>query len=213
MTDHAAAERAALCDTFDRVGPTAPTLSGEWLTRDLAAHLVIRESRPLDAVGTFVPLLADRTDAAISQLATGTAWPSLVERVRKGPPGWWPTAWVPGADELVNTAEFYVHHEDVLRAQRDWTARDVDPGLERALWAMLTKGGRFLFRRARTGIVLDSGTARTSVKGATDLGTVVLAGPPSELTLFAFGRQRVAHVECRGTEEQIAAVLDSRLDV
>jgi uncharacterized protein (TIGR03083 family) len=41
----ARAERAALCDLFDEVGPDAPTLCAGWTTRDLAAHLVIRERR------------------------------------------------------------------------------------------------------------------------------------------------------------------------
>src|SRR5437763_933578 len=41
-------ERAALVETMRTVGPNAPTLCGDWTTRDLAAHLVVREGR-LDA--------------------------------------------------------------------------------------------------------------------------------------------------------------------
>ena len=40
------AERAAMCDTFEAVGPDAPTLCDGWLTADLAAHLIVREHRP-----------------------------------------------------------------------------------------------------------------------------------------------------------------------
>ncbi|HEY4794287.1 MAG TPA: maleylpyruvate isomerase N-terminal domain-containing protein, partial [Mycobacterium sp.] len=41
-------ERSALVSTFRLVGPDAPTLCAGWKTRDLAAHLVVRERR-LDA--------------------------------------------------------------------------------------------------------------------------------------------------------------------
>ena len=45
------AERAALCDLFVQVGPAAPTLCEGWATYDLAAHLVIRERKPLSGPG------------------------------------------------------------------------------------------------------------------------------------------------------------------
>src|SRR5439155_20488720 len=51
-------ERSALCDLFAEVGPDAPTLCGGWLTRDLAAHLVIRERRPDAAAGIVIKPLA-----------------------------------------------------------------------------------------------------------------------------------------------------------
>ncbi len=40
----------------------------------------------------------------------------LVERLRNGPPRWSPYA-VPKLDTMLNTLEFYVHHEDIRRAQ------------------------------------------------------------------------------------------------
>ena len=36
-------------------------------------------------------------------------------------------------DELVNTVEFFVHHEDVRRAAPGWTPRSLDRQLEDAL--------------------------------------------------------------------------------
>jgi len=36
------AERAAMCDTFDAVGPARRTLCEGWTTADLAAHLIVR---------------------------------------------------------------------------------------------------------------------------------------------------------------------------
>jgi hypothetical protein len=38
-----AVERAQLSDLLDELDPGAPTLLAPWTTRDLAAHLVLRE--------------------------------------------------------------------------------------------------------------------------------------------------------------------------
>ena len=62
----ASRERAALVNTMRAVGPDAPTLCGEWTTRDLAAHLVLRERRPDAAAGILVPALAGYTAASSS---------------------------------------------------------------------------------------------------------------------------------------------------
>jgi len=50
-----AVERAPLCDLLDELGPQAPTLLDRWTTRDLAAHLVLREHDLLAAPGLVVP--------------------------------------------------------------------------------------------------------------------------------------------------------------
>ena len=61
MTRHARSERLALCRTLERVGPDAPTLCPPWRTRDLAAHLVLRERRPDAAPGIWLRAAAGRT--------------------------------------------------------------------------------------------------------------------------------------------------------
>ena len=43
-------------------GPEAPTLCAGWTTRDLAAHLVVREARPDAAAGIVLPALASRME-------------------------------------------------------------------------------------------------------------------------------------------------------
>ena len=58
MTRYARPEREALCDLLTDLGPEAPTLCAGWRTRDLAAHLVLRERRPDAAPGILLPLLA-----------------------------------------------------------------------------------------------------------------------------------------------------------
>ena len=115
MTHHAQAERAALCDTFEAVGPDAPTLCSPWDTADLAAHLVIRERRPDLAPGIVVPGLRARTERVQREYAA-KPWPELVHLVRSGPAIWNPARLAP-VDEAYNLMEFFVHHEDVLQAQ------------------------------------------------------------------------------------------------
>jgi uncharacterized protein (TIGR03085 family) len=148
MTHLALRERRALCDTFERVGPDAPTLCGDWTTAELAAHLVIRERRPDLAAGFYVAPLARRTEQAQDEYAA-RPWGELVDLFRSGPPSWSPTK-VATVDNLVNLGEFFVHHEDVLRAQ-DGPARELHPRLEDALWTSLRRGARLLLRSAATG--------------------------------------------------------------
>ena len=42
----ASRERAALSDDLLRIGPDRPTLCEGWKTRDLLAHLLVRERQP-----------------------------------------------------------------------------------------------------------------------------------------------------------------------
>ena len=46
MSTHAKRERLLLADLLETAGPDAPTLCEGWTTRDLAAHVVVRERRP-----------------------------------------------------------------------------------------------------------------------------------------------------------------------
>ncbi len=56
----------------------------------------------------------------------------LVRLIRSGPPRMSPFS-IKQVDEGANTAEFYVHTEDVRRAQPDWTPRELDPVFADAL--------------------------------------------------------------------------------
>jgi uncharacterized protein (TIGR03085 family) len=201
MTSPARRERSALCDTFETVGPDAPTLCSPWRTRDLAAHLVVREGRPDAAVGMLVPPLAQRAQRVQDGYAAGS-WPELVERIRTGPPPWSPTR-LEAVDTMVNLAEMFIHHEDVRRAVPDWEPRPLPDDLEQGLWSTLTRTGRLLFRRSPVGVVLVTPShgrrmVRTPPSGA---GSVVLRGTPGELLLHASGRERVARVTVEGPED------------
>ena len=213
MTSPARRERSALCDTFETVGPDAPTLCSPWRTRDLAAHLVIREGRPDAALGMLVPPLAERSRRVQDGYAA-ERWPELVERVRTGPPAWSPTRLEP-VDTVVNLAEMFLHHEDVLRAAAGWEPRLLPDDLEQGLWSVLTRTGRLLFRRSHVGVVLVTPTygrrlVRTPPSGA---GSVVLRGTPGELLLHASGRQRVARVTVEGPADARTAFQDTDLSL
>jgi uncharacterized protein (TIGR03085 family) len=212
MTRPALSERLLLCDELDRLGPDAPTLCEGWATRDLAAHLVIREGRPDLNAGSYVPFLAARLDRARDSLAHGD-YSALVERIRSGAPRWNPQSH-PQIDEITNLVEYFVHHEDVRRAQPDWTRRDLSERLQRHLWAALRRSARLVFRKAPTGVVLVApGLGRRSARLPDEHGTVVLRGEPSELVLFAYGRGEQALVEIEGGPDDVAALRGSRLGI
>jgi uncharacterized protein (TIGR03085 family) len=212
MTRDARSERLLLADDLDRLGPDAPTLCTGWETRDLAAHVVIRDSRPDLAVGEHLPFVRDRAKREMRRIANSD-YPELVARIRQGAPSWNPMAWE-AVDERANRLEFFVHHEDVRRAQDGWTARDLDPEHERHLWTDLRRFARLAFRRSPTGIVLVAeGLGRTAAKLPDDRGTVVIRGAAQELVLFAFGRTGVAKVDLSGDADDIAALQATRLRV
>jgi uncharacterized protein (TIGR03085 family) len=205
MTRFARIERQGLCDTFEQVGPDAPTLCSPWLTRDLAAHLVVRERRPDAAAGMALPVLAGHLEQVQNDYAAWD-WSRLVQQVRSGPPAWSPAS-LARVDEAVNTAEFFIHHEDVLRGGSDWSARELPTDLESALWGIVSRAARLRFARARVGVVLAAPPyGRRQVHAMTGLGTVVLRGTPGELLLYASGRRGVADVDVSGPDEALSAI-------
>ncbi|MEP6651567.1 MAG: TIGR03085 family metal-binding protein [Lapillicoccus sp.] len=210
MTSYAQQERAAICDSFLRLGPDAPTIDDPWLARHLAAHLAIRDSRPDLMVGQVVPALRGRLDEAIDDLAQ-TDFVALVERVRGGPPGWSLTR-VRRVDEVTNGGEFFIHHEDLLRGAPGFERRPLDVGHQRFLWDLVKRGSRLYFRNVPAGVVLVAeGYGRHAAKKPTDNGTVVLRGRPGELVLYASGRSRVAEVEIDGPPEAVTEIEAARL--
>ncbi|MGP4018157.1 TIGR03085 family metal-binding protein [Saccharopolyspora sp. 5N708] len=199
-------ERQQLCDLFERLGPDAPTLCDGWNTKDLAVHLVVRERRPDAVAGKFVKALADRSERIQSELRA-LSWPELIDQIRQGPPKWNPLGFS-GVDEAVNAAEFYVHHEDVRRAQPDWQPRPSDPEREDALWKSLTRVAKMFYGRSPVGVVLRraDGTEIAAKRGPR---TVRIIGEPSELILHAFSR-RAAKVIFEGNDADVLAVEDLR---
>src|ERR1700691_4994808 len=113
-------ERSALVSTFRQVGPDAPTLCAGWKTRDLAAHLVVRE-RSLDATpGIFLLFLAAYPQKVQNKGAQSTSWDGLVNLVASGPPIYSPFKLL---DSVATLGEMFIHHEDVRRAVDGWQPR------------------------------------------------------------------------------------------
>ncbi|WP_338747800.1 TIGR03085 family metal-binding protein [Janibacter alittae] len=205
MTRHASIERAALCDTFLEVGPDAPTLCGGWSSGDLLAHLIVREGRPDASAGIVVPALSGRAETAMARLRARHDHETLVERLRQGPPRWHPTR-VPVVDEKVNLVEFFVHHEDVLRAGLGAPRRSLSREHVAALGDQLALVGRLLFRRTNGARVeLVTAKRRTRI-GSGDGPVVQIHGRPGEILLFGFGRRDVAEVELIGPPEAVETV-------
>lgn len=194
-------ERSTLCDLFTELGPDAPTLCDGWRTRDLAAHLVVRDRRPDAAAGILIKPLAGWT-RRVQEGVAGKPWAELVDLVRSGPPRYSPAA-LGTVDEAINSVEFFVHHEDVRRGQPGWQPRPPDERRDRALWAALSRGARIMLRRSPVGVALRSGEREVAARRGPN--TVIISGEPGELLLFAYGRDE-ARVEFDGEQSAIAAV-------
>lgn len=204
----AQSERAALCDTALQVGEDQPTLCGEWTVKDLVVHLLVRERSP-GALGIAIQPLARLNDAEMRRVGKA-GFAELVERLRGGPPLWSPYA-VPKVDQVTNTLEFFVHHEDIRRAQDDWVPRALGDDAEKLLWSMVRTAGKQLVRNAPVGVWLRNATTGSEVVLKDASEPVVVTGVPSELTMFAFGRQQRARVDLSGPDDAIATLTGSSL--
>jgi uncharacterized protein (TIGR03085 family) len=207
-----AAERAALCDLLTDVGEHAPTLCGEWDAGDLAAHLVVRESRPDAAVGLAIPALRGYTAGLERATRKTVPFADLVERVRTGPPLWSPLR-LPGVEERVNLHEYFIHHEDVRRAAPGWRARDLSPALSAGLWNVVRLMAPFLIggmKDTRVTLRTPDGAER-SIGRITAEHQVMVTGPAGELLLYLSGRRPVAEVQTSGSSAAQARLAAARL--
>lgn len=209
MASLARTERAALSELFVQVGPDAPTLCEGWTTRDLAAHVVIREGRPDAALGIVIPAASGWT-ARVQRGAAERPWPELVERVRTGPPWWSPTR-LARVDEAANGVEMFIHHEDVRRAQPDWAPRVLPVATQDELWRRLPGLAKVSLRKLRIGLVLvrrDTGERLVAHTGAP---TADLTGDPAELLLYLGGRGAHAVVNLTGEPAAVDALASATL--
>jgi uncharacterized protein (TIGR03085 family) len=207
MSSLARRERRALCDTALLAGPDAPTLCEPWDVKDLICHLLVRERKPVAATGIAVPPLAGLTDRAMARLARSD-FPVLVERFRT--PWALPYA-VPGVEQLMNTTEFLVHHEDIRRAQPDWGPRELSDADEATLWSFLKVLGRGLVRPIGVPVRVEWDDHAATLRGGDD--PVVVRGLPSELTLMLHGRARVAQVKYDGPDDAVERLRGADLGI
>lgn len=193
----ARAERSALCDLLAEVGPDQPTLCTGWTTRDLAAHVIARERRPDAAIAMLIPPLRGHTDAIRNKTAREHSYAELIDMLRRPPalsfsgPSF--------TDKAVNTAEFFIHHEDVRRGVPEWQPRELSADLEKALYGQFKLIGKLRLRKFRGRIKINvRGYAQPIVTGAAAGPEIDLTGDVGELTLFMSGRQAATQVQISG---------------
>ncbi|MGH3584133.1 MAG: TIGR03085 family metal-binding protein [Mycobacterium sp.] len=194
-------ERAALVATMRETGPDAPTLCDGWTTRDLAAHLVVRERRLDAAPGILVPALAGYTAKVQEQVTASNDWAELIDKVASGPPIYSPFIVL---DPLVNVAEMFIHHEDVRRAGSTWEPRVLDEQTTTALARQVSQFARMTLSKSPARVSLatpDGKVLATAGHGA----EVTVTGDPGELLLFAAGREPT-QVTLRGDDDAVAAL-------
>ncbi|OBG69105.1 TIGR03085 family metal-binding protein [Mycobacterium sp. E3339] len=196
-------ERAALVETMRAAGPEAPTLCEGWKTRDLAAHLVIREYRPDAAPGILIPFFAPHTEKVQNQVAERAEWDELVDKVASGPPVYSPFKLL---DPVANVAEMFIHHEDVRRAQPGWQPRTLDPDLSARLRRTLPLMARLTLAKVPGRVALRTPEGKTLLTAGRG-PAVTVTGAPEELLLFSVGR--AANVEFDGDPSTVQAVRDA----
>jgi len=209
MTEYARQERSELADLLLQVGPDVPTLCAGWTTRDLAAHLVIRERRPDVSLAVLVRPLAGHGEHVRRQKAA-EPYERVVAEVRNPP--WWSPVSNPVTDELFNGLEFFIHHEDVRRGRPGWEPRVLDAGEQKAIWNAVRFTARIGLRRLHMPVLLRApGFGEVRVGG--DVPQATLTAEPSELALFVSGRQRAATVHIDAPAETAEAVRAAKLNM
>jgi uncharacterized protein (TIGR03085 family) len=210
MTTLAQRERAALSDTLLAVGPEAPTLCEGWLARDLAAHLVLREHRPLASLGIWAPPLGSYATRVQDDLAA-QPWEELVEQVRARPPLWHPASWGRKVEAAFDDGEFFIHHEDLRRGDGVARPRELSAEDEDALWQVLTGPGKLAYRKSPVGISVEvPGRERVQLHRAGER-EVTLKGAVGEVLLASYGRARAAEIDLDGQPEDIAQLSSAPL--
>jgi uncharacterized protein (TIGR03085 family) len=108
----------------------------------------------------------------------------------------------------MNLHEFFVHHEDVRRANGQGP-RPPSPERDDALWRLLGTGGRLLARRVPVGLEVarPDGPVRRVHRGSP---VVRITGEPGELLLYLFDRRAAADVTLTGPDEAVEAVRSAR---
>ncbi len=198
--------REVLAETLLAAGPDSPTLCEGWRTRDLAAHLYLRERKFAVGVGLLIPRLGKASEKATSKLAsqlkTTDDYADLVKTFRSGPPAFSPLK-IKALDETSNLIEFFVHTEDIRRAGDRWAPRALDEAYSDALWNDLIKRAAFLYRGVDLGIVLVRPTGPRHVAKRAPV-SVAIVGEPGELLMHAHGRTNQALVTFEGQPDAVA---------
>lgn len=166
----------------------ASTLCKGWTVEDLAAHLASRERNPIGGIGLIVPGLHFLHDKRIEKTkAKGHAY--ILKKLSHYP--WWMAA-------ALNTAEFYVHNEDILRgglkmhrpvpgAEASEILWQALHGLVRVKKDMVADLGNVQLRNSKTGAII-------TIPNHHAMQDTVVSGPAGEVLLYFYGRRKAAKV-------------------
>lgn len=181
----ASRQRESLCDLMSELGPLAPTRCDGWNVGDLAAHMWVREHKPAALPGIGSQRFADRTERIQIEALHLKGFEALVKELRS--PGWV----MRPLDRVVNAVEFFVHHEDVLRANgrfQQISERD------QAQLLRTVRVLAFRAQRAWGGQLALAPAGSDVIRYGRGNRPVRLAGLPSELLLFLTGRESGAEI-------------------
>lgn len=185
----AAAERAQLAQLFHRVGPDAPTLCEGWSTRDLAAHLYVRENKFPINIEIWAPFSWRLDDAMDAQCTRD--FDELVDDWAAGPSKRSPRYYLDG---VMNTAEHFIHHEDVRRGDGVARPRDFSNAVNQELTKQLKMFARMSLRgKDKAYVLTPTGSQPITVGGMRGVAqkgddVVRVSGQPGELLLWTSGR-------------------------
>ncbi len=196
-------ERLGLGEVFRSLGPSAPTLCEGWRTADLLAHLVLRERKPVAALGILVPSLSARTEQLTLELASD--FEANIRLFESGPPSWNPMRYL---DALVNGSEMLIHHEDVLRAQPEWKPRVLSAQAQQEARRILRGAAQLMTRGAKVKVRPDPAGALTPANGE-----VVIRGDEVDILLRISGRSTNVHVTILGSAHDVQLFENSRLGI
>lgn len=200
-------ERAELCDTFERLGPDAPTLCEGWDTSDLAAHLIVRERHPTGGPGILLGGPFARHTQRLMEREQAKSYDAMLALLRSGPTG------LMGALPSLNVNENWIHHEDARRANGEGP-RPRDPEREAVQIKLNERMGKMATRPMKGYTVraeMPDGISQTLRTG--DRGEVVLRAPVGEIVLYLAGRRDAAVVDLAGDPAAIEALRTAKLGV
>ncbi|QGU07647.1 hypothetical protein COCCU_08615 [Corynebacterium occultum] len=197
-----AAERARLAELMLNLGPDAPTLCEGWDTQDLAVHLYIRENVPTGAAGIFLPPFKSLLERA-EKKQYARSFEEVVRDWAAGPQGLSPWRLLDG---VANTAEHFVHLEDVRRGGGVVEPRDFSERVSSELYGILKMMAKRMLAKSPVPVILLADGQPPLVvadsRGVSESGDDVLriSGAVGELLLWVFGRDAVK-VEISGDPE------------
>lgn len=218
-------QRKALCKLLTELTDAqwkAETVCSGWNAEQLAAHLIVRERRPMAALGIVFPSFSHFHTCGIARMSVYPhQW--LIDRLAAGPPFWTRIG-------QIHIGEDWIHTQDILRggaavADPD-NELDIDSGnhcpeLTQALaracdrFAPLTLHkirGPFRIHLTdadaynRTWLVRPGPQLALPTDWANVTPDVTITGPIGELLLTFTGREHVANVAFTGKPELISTI-------